>query len=93
LDIEIWKATKTYKDKMNGAIAYTIAKNQGWRFVGGHIKEQMVALENSDGTPVLDELGNQQMIPRYISLDDHKYDEDGEPRETSPVERQVNAQR
>lgn len=88
-DIEIWMATKKYKDKMNGAIAYTIAKNQAGRFLKNQIDEQTIPVENLDGTPVLDEFGEPVRIPRHISLGDEGTDENGKLRETSPVENAI----
>lgn len=89
VDIEIWKATKHYKQEMNGAIAYTIAKNQAGRFLRNQINEQTVTLENLDGTPVLDEFGEPRKISRHISLDDRGFEEDGAARETSLVEETI----
>jgi len=89
VDIEIWRATKKYKNGMNGAIAYTIARNQAGRFLKNQIEEQTVQLENLDGTPVLDEFGKPKRIPRHVSFDDKGTEEDGEPRETSLVEEKI----
>ena len=89
VDIEIWKASRHYKERMNGALAYTIAKNQAGRFLKDQIEEQTIQLENSDGTCVLDEFGKPRRIPRHISLDDKETEEDGEPRETSLVEEKI----
>ena len=50
VDIEIWKAILRYRGGMNGAIAYTIAKNQAGKFLGRQIKEPTVPVT----TPVLD---------------------------------------
>lgn len=89
VDLEIWMATKKYKDKMNGAIAYTIAKNQGRRFLKNQINEQTVPVEWPDGTLVLDDFGKPMTIPRCVSFDDRGYEEDGKPREVSPVEEAI----
>jgi hypothetical protein len=69
-NIEVWLASKKYGPKMNGAIAYTIAKNQAGRFLTDQIKEQMVTVENPDGSIVLDESGKPMKISRSLSFDD-----------------------
>jgi hypothetical protein len=93
VDIEIWMATTKYKDKMNGAIAYTIAKNQAQRFLKNQINEQTVTLENPDGTPVINEFGEQVKITRFMSFDDKGLNEEGEPAETSAVENRISIER
>src|SRR6266576_765256 len=57
VDLEIWNATKFYGDKMNAAIAYTVARNQRGKFLADRIEEQTILVVDSDGNPVLDEFG------------------------------------
>jgi hypothetical protein len=54
VDIEIWKATLHYKDRMTPELAYTIAKNQAGKFLKRQRDEQTVSITTADG-PVLDE--------------------------------------
>jgi DNA-directed RNA polymerase specialized sigma24 family protein len=93
VDIAIWwEATRRYKDGMNGALAYTIAKNHGKKFLKRQLKEQTIAVTTpSSGklTPVLDEFGEPKRIPRFESFDVKGTDVDGEPRETSRAEEQI----
>jgi len=60
VDIEIWKATKVYRDELNGALAYTIAKNTSQKFLGKHIEENTILVTDADGNPVLDIFGQEQ---------------------------------
>lgn len=57
VDVEIWKATKKYVDKMNKALAYTIASNQAARFLKLRLQEQtLLVVEDGNGhTDLLDE--------------------------------------
>jgi len=80
-DVEIWQASKKYGPRMNGAIAYTIAKNQAGRFLKNQIKEQMVTVENLDGTIVMDEFGEPMKILRSLSFD--------HPKEISVIEETI----
>jgi len=57
VDIEVWLRSGKYGEKMNGAIAYTIAKYQGRRFLRNQIKEQTITVENPNGSSALDESG------------------------------------
>jgi len=85
VDIEIWLRSKNGLE-MNGAIAYTIAKNQAGRFLTKQIEEQTVAVENPDGSAVFDEFGKPVKIPRSLSFDHRELDEEGKPREISAAE-------
>ena len=77
VDIEIAAATKRYKDGMNPALAYTIAKNQAGKFLTNQIKEQNVEVEDEFGEPILDEFGEEKRVARYEFLDDKRTAEDG----------------
>jgi hypothetical protein len=88
-DIEIWLASRKYGAKMNGAIAYTIAKNQAGRFLKNQINEQMIVVENSNGSIVLDESGKPMKVRRSLSFDDKGTDENGEPKDISDVEETI----
>jgi hypothetical protein len=88
-DIEVWLASKKYGDKMNGAIAYTIAKNQSRRFMKDQINEQTVTVDNPDGSVALDEFGKPMKISRFLSFDDKGVEEDESPRETSLAEESI----
>jgi hypothetical protein len=74
---------------MNGAIAYTIAKNQAGRFLKNQIKEQTITVENPDGTIALDDFGNPMNISRFLSFDDNGTEQDGKPREISIAEESI----
>jgi hypothetical protein len=85
---------------MNGAIAYTIAKNQAGRFLGRQITEQEIVvttpLLDASGkpvrkkmVPVLDEFGNEKRVARFESFDVKGKDEDGKPSQTSPIEKKI----
>jgi hypothetical protein len=88
-EIEVWLASQKYGLEMNGAIAYTIAKNQAGRFLKDQIKEQTVTVENTDGSVALDEFGKPMKIPRFLSFDDKGAEDDGEPREASLAEESI----
>jgi len=88
-ELEVWVASQHYAEKMNGAIAYTIAKYQGKRFLKNQIEEQTIAVENPDGSVALDEFGKPMKIPRFLSFDDKGIEEDGSPRETSLAEESI----
>jgi hypothetical protein len=47
IDIEIWKATKKYGDKMSPALAYRIAKNQAMKAIGIRIDRSESAVFSS----------------------------------------------
>src|SRR5258708_27219741 len=68
-ELEVWVESQHYAEKMNGAIAYTIAKYQGKRFLKNQIEEQTIAVENPDGSVGLDEFGKPMKIPRFLSFD------------------------
>jgi hypothetical protein len=89
VDIEVWLASRQYGTKMNGAIAYTIAKNQAGRFLTNQIKEQTITVENPDGSIVLDEFGKPVKIPRSLSFDHKGIEQDGKPKEISDVEETI----
>lgn len=91
-ELEVWLASQHYADKMNGAIAYTIAKYQGKRFLKNQIEEQTIAVENPNGSSALDESGQPMRIQRFLSFDD-KGEEDGEPREISVVAEEASLKR
>ena len=91
-ELEVWIASQHYAEKMNGALAYTIAKYQGKRFLKNQIAEQTIAVENPDGSPVLDEFGQPRRIQKFLSFDD-KEKPNSEPREISEVEEQVSLER
>jgi hypothetical protein len=42
VDLEIWKTTKKYGDKMTAALAYTIARNTAQKFLANLITEQTI---------------------------------------------------
>lgn len=86
-ELEVWLASQHYADKMNGAIAYTIAKYQGKRFLKNQIEEQTIAVENPNGSSALDESGQPMRIQKFLSL------EDGEPREISVVAEEASLKR
>ena len=88
VDIEIAAATKRYKDGMNPALAYTIAKNQAGKFLTNQIKEQDVKVEDEFGEPILDEFGEEKRVARYEFLDDRRTAEDGFS-ETSRIEDKI----
>jgi hypothetical protein len=88
VDIEIAAATKRYKDGMNPALAYTIAKNQAGKFLTNQIKEQNVEVEDEFGEPILDEFGEEKRVARYEFLDDKRTAEDG-LSETSRIEGKI----
>jgi hypothetical protein len=88
-EIEIWLASKKYGTKMNGAIAYTIAKNQAGRFLKDQIREQMITVENPNGSIALDDFGKPMKISRFLSFDDKGTEDDGEPREISVAEEAI----
>jgi hypothetical protein len=69
VDIEIWKASRKYGSEMNEGLAYTIAKNQSGKFITQRIEGQTA--ETTDPN------GNTFRIPRTISLDDERWDDDG----------------
>ena len=102
VDIAIWKAVVHYKSEMNGAIAYTIAKNQDNKFLGRQVKEQKVAVTTpmldeagksvgKTTIPVLDEFGQQKRVWRQESFDVGKdaKNQDGEPRGMSYIEEKI----
>jgi hypothetical protein len=47
IDIEIWKATKKYGDKMSPALAYVIAKNQAMKAIGIRVDRSESAVFSS----------------------------------------------
>ncbi len=90
-ELEVWIASQHYAKNMNGAIAYTIAKYQGRRFLRNQIKEQTITVENPNGSSALDESGQPMRIQKFLSFDDKE--EDGEPREIGVVEEEASLKR
>jgi hypothetical protein len=86
IDYEVWLASKAYGDRMNGALAYTIAKNQSGKFIQTQMREQTIELKDENGEPVLDPLGNPVRVSRFRSFDDKGKDVDGDDAETSAAE-------
>jgi len=89
VDFELYKACKHYGDKMNNALAYSIAKNQARKFLKQQIVEQKVTAEGGFGNVEKDEFGRDKTVNRWCSFGDRGKDEESEPAEISSAEKTV----
>lgn len=92
VDIEIWRATRRYGAEMNAKLAYTVAYNQGQKYLADRIEEQTVIVIGPGGKPILDEYGYSVRQPRFVSMDEKPKDNNGEEMEESPVEIEIHQQ-